>query len=93
VGRFMRGERDNYPNMPARYFDPATADLLNAFRSQALADRREELMSAFPAEHMFNAVSNTWHSQARCTYANWLDYIIERKASQTQPAPPARRAG
>ena len=93
VGRFLRGERDDYPNLPDRYFDPAATELLNAFRTRALADRREELLSVFPVEQIFRNLTHSWHTQASCTYRNWLNYIIERKASQTQPAPPARRAG
>jgi len=93
VGRFLRGERENYPDMPKQYFDPATTNMLNAFRARALLDRREELLSAFPSEHIANAVSNTWQSQALCTYRNWLNYIVERKASKTAlvgPAPTRR---
>ncbi len=86
VGRFLRGERESYPELPKHYFDPDTASVLNAFRAQALADRREELLSAFPTEHVFSAVSNTWHAQAMCTYRNWLNHIVERKASQSRPA-------
>jgi homoserine O-succinyltransferase/O-acetyltransferase len=92
VGRFLRGERDTYPNLPEYYFDPATTDMLHAFRAHALADRREELLSAFPAEQTFSNVSHAWHVQALRTYRNWLNYIIERKASQARPAPPARCA-
>jgi homoserine O-succinyltransferase/O-acetyltransferase len=92
VGRFLRGERENYPNIPMHYFDPATEEALNAFRAQALADRRDELMFLFPAERIFGAVSNTWRAEAMCTYANWLKYIIEYKAPRTQCAPLARRA-
>jgi homoserine O-succinyltransferase/O-acetyltransferase len=90
VGRFLRREREDYPDLPRQYFNAATADMLNAFRARALVDRREELMSAFPTEHTYSAVTNTWHAQARRTYANWLNYIIERKAARTQPS---RRAG
>jgi homoserine O-succinyltransferase len=86
VGRFLRGERESYPEMPEQYFDPATANMLNAFRARALVDRREELLSAFPAAA--NNVSNTWHSQALCTYGNWLNYIVERKASKRRAARP-----
>jgi homoserine O-succinyltransferase/O-acetyltransferase len=84
VGRFLRGERDDYPGLPKDYFDPATASFLNAFRVQAIADRREELMSVFPAEHIFSTASNTWRAQALRTYANWLNYIVERKAARIE---------
>jgi homoserine O-succinyltransferase/O-acetyltransferase len=93
VGRFLRSERDSYPDLPEQYFDPAATEMLNAFRARALTDRREELLSAFPTERTFGNVPHAWHAQALRTYRNWLNYIVERKASQTQPAPPARRAG
>jgi homoserine O-succinyltransferase len=92
VGRFLRGERDTYPDLPEQYFDPAATEMLNAFRATAITDRREELLSAFPADQAFGNVSHVWHAQALRTYRNWLNYIIEHKASQTRPAPPARRA-
>ena len=95
VGRFLRGERESYPEMPKQYFDPETANLLDAFRKRVLVDRREELLSVFPTEYGSNTVYSTWHSQALCTYGNWLNYIVERKASRARVAPPApmRRLG
>jgi homoserine O-succinyltransferase len=91
VGRFLRGERESYPDLPKQYFDPATTDMLNAFRARALADRREELLSTFPTEGAFGNARGTWHSQAIHTYANWLSYIAERKT--LGKAAPGRRAG
>jgi homoserine O-succinyltransferase/O-acetyltransferase len=92
VGRFLRGERDSYPDLPKQYFDLVTTERLNAFRARALVDRREELLSAFPTEHAFNNAPETWHSQAIHTYSNWLNYIAERKAlGRTAPGRRARR--
>jgi homoserine O-succinyltransferase len=87
VGRFLRGERESYPDMPKQYFDPATEDMLNAFRTQALADRREELLSTFPTEHVLSVALDTWRTHALCTYANWLNYIIECRTSLVRPLP------
>jgi homoserine O-succinyltransferase/O-acetyltransferase len=93
VGRFLRGERDSYPDLPKHYFDRAAAGMLNAFRARAIADRREELLSAFPAEPVFGALSSNWYAQALCTYVNWLNYIVESKASRTRPAQRLLSAG
>jgi homoserine O-succinyltransferase len=93
VARFLRGERDDYPSLPRDYFDPVTTSLLNAFRARAIADRREELMSAFPAGHIFSPACSAWHTQALRTYTNWLSYIIERKAARMSSAAPAPRRG
>jgi homoserine O-succinyltransferase/O-acetyltransferase len=91
VGRFLRGERDSYPDLPKQYFDPAATDMLNAFRARALIDRREELLSAFPTEHAFSNAPDTWRSQAIHIYGNWLSYVTERKA--LGKVPPGQRAG
>jgi homoserine O-succinyltransferase/O-acetyltransferase len=95
VGRFLRGERESYPEMPKQFFDPAATNILNAFSARALVDRREELLFSFPTEHLSNNLSNTWRSQALCTYRNWLNYILKRKASKSRfagPAPTRRRS-
>jgi homoserine O-succinyltransferase/O-acetyltransferase len=92
VGRFLRSERDSYPDLPGQYFDPATTDELNAFRMRALVDRREELLSAFPTERAFRNVPNAWHWQAMRTYGNWLRYIAERKTPTRAARMPADAA-
>src|SRR4029077_10668579 len=48
IGRFLRGERETYPNMPHGYFDQETVEALRALRERAVADRREELLAGFP---------------------------------------------
>jgi len=89
VGRFLRGERESYPRMPKGYFDDPTSTILEAFRVRALGDRRDELLTDFPTEYIGGRLQNTWHSTALCTYRNWLDYIVERKASRAKIARPA----
>jgi homoserine O-succinyltransferase/O-acetyltransferase len=84
VGRFLRGERDSYPQVPKGYFDKQTADILDAFRARALINRRDELLSEFPTEHVARKVSNTWQPQASSAYRNWLNYMVEHKASRTK---------
>ena len=83
VGRFLRGEVDSYPLLPRGYFDEEATDVLNAFRTRALLDRRDELLSEFPTEYVTSTLFNSWQLQASCTYRNWLHYIIEHKASRS----------
>jgi homoserine O-succinyltransferase len=80
VGRYLRGERAIYPELPSHYFDSATTEVLNAFRVRAVAERGEDLMAAFPSEHVLTAVPHTWHSHAVRTYTNWVDHIVACKA-------------
>jgi homoserine O-succinyltransferase len=87
VGRFLRGERDSYPDLPSRHFDPGTTNMLEAFRTRALVERREELLSAWPTAYAFSNAPGAWHAQAARIYGNWLSYITERKAPLGQVAP------
>jgi homoserine O-succinyltransferase/O-acetyltransferase len=79
VGRFLRGERESYPTMPAGYFDPEMVETLVALRERASVDRREELLSEFPTALAATRVTNTWRSTAESLYGNWLLYLREQK--------------
>jgi homoserine O-succinyltransferase len=80
VGRYLRGEREDYPSIPLGYFQRYGTSLLNAFREQALGDRREDLLASFPMHSLEAALTNTWRSSAVSIYANWLSYLAAQKA-------------
>jgi homoserine O-succinyltransferase len=80
IKRFLRQERETYPTMPAGYFGEAATKLLNDFRATAIADRREEIATAFPESAVVGALENTWQSSATSVYRNWLRYLDSRKA-------------
>lgn len=80
ISRFLRRERENYPSMPQGYFDDATADLMTAFRTQALKDRNEELLSIFPAAATELKLTNSWRPVAAAIYRNWLKFVTAQKA-------------
>jgi len=79
VGRFLRGERDQYPSMPQGYFDEETAGALNALRARAVGDRRPELLADFPTDFVAGKVTNTWRPAAVSVYRNWLRYLCAQK--------------
>ena len=79
IKRFLRGERPNYPSMPLGYFDEAGAKILEAFRTRALLDPREELLASFPEAEIARTLQKTWHPGAVCIYRNWLRYISAKK--------------
>jgi homoserine O-succinyltransferase/O-acetyltransferase len=87
IKRFLRGERETYPNMPEGYFDPVATEALAAFETRARSDRREEVMGHFPSAAE-EKVERTWASSATGLYRNWLRYIVSRKAeSSAFPTP------
>jgi homoserine O-succinyltransferase/O-acetyltransferase len=75
VGRFLRGEVERYPGMPHGYFDEESSNMLLAFQEQALSDRRIELLSKFPVDHVAARLKNTWHIEAKRIYRNWISYL------------------
>jgi homoserine O-succinyltransferase/O-acetyltransferase len=80
IGRYLRREREQYPNMPQGYFDGPTAEAMTAFRARALDSRSEELLSEFPAALTDLKLSNSWRPFASAFYRNWLSYITSKKA-------------
>jgi homoserine O-succinyltransferase len=80
VGRFLRAERKNYPNIPKGCFDPATTARLARFRERALAQPGEELLAEFPAVSETNAPIEAQASSAVIIYRNWLSKVIQGKA-------------
>lgn len=86
IKRFLRGERETFPTMPHGYFDQRSAEILEIFRKQALADRSEESMKSFP-ESVARELQNAWHESAVLIYSNWLQHLIaEKMKSSVFPA-------
>lgn len=95
IGRYLRQERDTFPELPRGYFAPGAASDLEAYRSRALADRRENLLAEFPNAVPEAILTPNRDSPAARIYGNWLAHLSAQKASRTQPplgAQPARRA-
>lgn len=80
IRRYLRGERDAYPNAPRGYFDKTTADGLDRFRARAIADRHDALIDEFPTSVLAAALDNSWRPTAVRMYRNWLGYLAARKA-------------
>lgn len=79
IGRFIRGERQTYPNMPGGYFDAGSAKLLAEFRRDIMSNRRAEIMAAFPDSTVAGRLTDSWRSSAICIYRNWLQFIASRR--------------
>jgi homoserine O-succinyltransferase/O-acetyltransferase len=92
IGRFLRDERAHYPAAPQRYFDDEAAAIASAFRKRALADRRGDLIRAFPKRSLEAGIAASWRPAAIAIYENWFDYLKGRKAERRSPSLPRRRA-
>lgn len=92
VKRYLCGEREDYPEVPRRYFDESATTPLNEFRGKAEASRRKETMAAFPEADIHGSLRNTWQESAVLLYRNWLKYLWAKKAKRYGKAS-ASRAG
>ena len=91
VGRFLAGERECYPEMPAGYFDDAAAAELAAFAERARRERNTGLFAAFP-EIAEPRLAHGWHMPALQLCANWLSYLDAQRAQRARGAAGAAAA-
>jgi homoserine O-succinyltransferase len=82
VGRFLRGERENYPGAPQGYFSEAATVVANDFRAWAISDRRANLVADFPMEVLEAGIESAWQRSAIGFYQNWIDQLKDRKAER-----------
>jgi homoserine O-succinyltransferase/O-acetyltransferase len=87
MNRFLRGEQDALPAIPAAYFSPTVERALLVFAERARFNRRPEMMAAFPDAGAFGPGDAPWRKSAIRLYRNWLDIVAERKAALLEEAP------
>ncbi len=94
VGRFLRHEQEHYPATPQGYFTDEGRALVDAFRARATLDNRSGLIADFPMSVLESGVQNTWRRSAIGIYANWIDFLKDRRSERRAlPVPvPRRRA-
>jgi len=75
IKRYLRRERETYPNLPAGYFDNDSISIFEELKASAVAERREELIDKFP-DHILQELHSTWLPSATLIYRNWLEYLV-----------------
>jgi homoserine O-succinyltransferase len=75
ISRFLAGERDTYPAVPAGYFDTATEERLAVFESRANIERRPALSTELPDRTLRHDVATG--AAATVIFRNWLDYLSD----------------
>jgi homoserine O-succinyltransferase/O-acetyltransferase len=93
MNRFLRGEQERLPAIPAGYFAPSVERALEAFAERARFERRPETMAGFPDAGAFGPGDAPWRKSAIRLYRNWLEIVAERKAALAQETAPAARIG
>jgi homoserine O-succinyltransferase/O-acetyltransferase len=80
--RYLAGERQDYPGIPAGYFDAATENSLAGFQARASVKRQPALMAELPDLRIRADVAA--ESAATQIFRNWLGYLAD---TARPPAP------
>lgn len=88
IGRFLRGERATFPEMPRGYLAAGAEAAFTHVRDTALAGgiTRAGELAARAADEAAPAITAAWRAPAEQLYGNWLTSIVAKKASTGQPA-------
>jgi homoserine O-succinyltransferase len=84
ISRYLAGERDDYPAIPAGYFDTETENRLARFARRASTERRPALSAELPDRTLRQDIAAG--AAATGLFRNWLRYLSESSAALLQPA-------
>ena len=87
IGRFLRRERETYPEMPKGYFDADTSGTLALLQEKAVTAPHEQLLAEFPSAQAEQALQTPWHPTAALFYRNWLQHLSSKKETQVPVIP------
>ncbi len=75
ISRYLAGERDTYPAVPAGYFDTATEERLASFERRARGERRPALSAELPDRALRQDIATG--TAATVIFRNWLNYLSD----------------
>jgi homoserine O-succinyltransferase/O-acetyltransferase len=92
VRRFLRTERDTYPEAPFNYFDEETSSKIKNFELAARANPVEQLMTQFPEAEPNETNGSAWQRDSIQIYRNWLAELVAVKNRAARAADLAQAA-
>ncbi len=90
VRRFLRNERERYPELPHGYFGEEERTLLERFRERSLAGSDESLMTEFPLAGSQFIPGDTWQEPAVQLMRAWLRQINANRDEGRKKRPKRR---
>jgi homoserine O-succinyltransferase/O-acetyltransferase len=75
VSRYLAGERDTCPAIPAGYFDAETEERLAGFERRARVERRPALSAELPGRALRQDIATG--TAATVIFRNWLGYLSD----------------
>jgi homoserine O-succinyltransferase/O-acetyltransferase len=79
IARYLAGERETYPAIPASYFDATTEDILVNFERRARSERKAELAAELPGLTLRPSVPAG--GAATAMFRSWLEFLGEEAAA------------
>jgi homoserine O-succinyltransferase/O-acetyltransferase len=76
IGRYLAGERSDYPALPFGYFDSETEQRLASFQERARVNRRPALIAELPRLILRRDIATA--TAAKVIFRNWLRYLADR---------------
>ena len=78
IGRYIDQEIDEYPPVPVNYFSLQSCAILDEYREQVIAARKNKLSApAFPEDLIVPHLDNTWHDSAEAVINNWIGKVYQ----------------
>ncbi|MGH6679519.1 MAG: homoserine O-succinyltransferase MetA, partial [Bradyrhizobium sp.] len=74
-GRYLAGQRSDYPGIPSGYFDSTTEQRLARFQERALIDRRPALLAELPRLTLRRDIAKV--TAAKAIFRSWLRYLAD----------------
>lgn len=75
VGRFLRGERCDYPEIPENYFDTETTLRMENYRTTAERTRDPRLFDTFPKASVRRGLADCLAHSATVIFSNWISEV------------------
>lgn len=76
IGRFVAGDRNDYPEFPDNYLNTASEELLIDFQSEVtMALQYGADVPTFPERRLIRLLDNTWADTGKAIFNNWLGLV------------------
>lgn len=78
VNRFIKGERNEYPNYPENYFNEAATQLFEDFKQDVVnATDNYGKLREFPEAEAIPLMDNTWTDTGKAIFNEWLGLVYQ----------------
>lgn len=81
VGRFLNGQRNEYPEVPENYFNNDTVIRMENFRTLAERGRDPVLMESFPAIALRAGLEQRLAVSAAAVFKSWIAHVTAERAA------------